>query len=193
MADSGRGAADHLNPGPGFYLSEYVKKQTIKKHEKPILDEHHKGLSALRERHEGSTSFLAGVRDQNRLEEAARVKFQAGLKAVQPAIAAELKTLEDLIASEKEPLVREHKIDQAIELAKDVAKDRLVTLKRDRASRARGQPALATREEVAGAGKAWEASRIALGLPIEGDLDDLDPGEIVRGPTAGGLDRLCSY
>ena len=180
MADSGRGAADHPNQDPRCYLLEYVKKQTIKKHEKPVLDEYHKDVSALREGGEESTSFLAGVTDQNRLEEAARAKAQAGLKAVQPALAAELKALEDLIVSECEPLVRKY------------LTERLATLKRDNASSAR-QPALFTREVIAGAGEAWEANRIASGLPIEGDLDDLDPGEIVRGPTEGNNQNLCSY
>ena len=37
-----------------------------------------------------------------------------------------------------------------------------------------------TGEEVAEADEAWKAMRITLGLPLEGDLDDLDPGEIIR-------------
>lgn len=85
--------------------------------------------------------------DQNALEEATRVKLHAGLKAVQPTIARELKVVEDLIVSEYEPLVRKK------------ARNRLATLKRDKKSRARGQPVMFTRAEVAEAKEVWKARR----------------------------------
>ena len=164
------------------YLSEDVKKKIIQKHEKPVFDKYAEDLNALREGHEGAQPAQAGVADQNRLEEAARAKLQAGLMAVQPAMAQELKALEGLIIAEYEPLVRTYLIDQA--------KNRLATLKRDNASRARGRPVKFTRAEVAEAGEVWKAKRIALGLPLEGHLDDLDPGEIVSGPTEGEINKL---
>ena len=139
-ADSGRGTTDDLNPHSRYYLLEYAKKQITEKHEKPVLDEYHEDLNALRQ---------AGVMDRSSLEDTARVKFQARLNAVQPATAAEFKALEDLIISEYEPLVRKHLIDEA--------KNRLATLKRDNASRARRQPVRFTRAEVAEAGEVWKA------------------------------------
>ena len=65
--------------------------------------------------------------------------------------------------TEYEPLVRKYLIEEA--------QNRLATLKRDNASRARGQPVIFTRAEVAEADKVWKAKRTALRLPLEGDLD----------------------
>ena len=38
---------------------------------------------------------------------------------------------------------------------------------------------------MAEAEEVWKAKRISLGLPLEGDLDDLDPGEMVREQSEG--------
>lgn len=178
-ADSGSGAADHRNPHSRYYLSEYAEKQIIKKHQKPVLDEYHKDLSALRQRQAGAQPTQAGLTDQNRLEEAAKAKCQAGLKAVQSAITQELKPLEDRIISEYDLFVRKHDIEQE--------ENKLATLLRDNASRGRRRPVRFTREEKAKAEEDWEAERLASGLPIEGDLDDLDPGEVARGQTEGKI------
>lgn len=159
------------------YLSEYVKKQLIHKHEKPIRDKHDEDVKALGEGSTGAHPGHDGIPDRNSLEETARAGLQAGLKAVQPAIATELKALDDLITSEYQPLIRMYMINDV--------KNRLATLKRDKESRARGQPVMFTRAEVAEAEEVWKAKRISLGLPLEGNLDDLDPGEMVREQSEG--------
>ena len=161
------------------YLSEYAKKRLIQKHEKPVHDQYSKDLDELRTPCEEAHSAPAEAMDQNGLEEAARVNLHAGLKAVQPAIVRELKVVEDLMVLEYEPLVRKYKINQV--------KNRLATLKRDKKARKRGKPAMFTRAEVAEADKAWKAKRTASGLPLEGDSDDLEPGEIVREQNEGRI------
>ena len=170
-------AGDATRTQSRCYLSEYAEKRLFQKHEQPLYDEYDKDINVLREGREEADPGPAGATDQNALEEAAKAKLQAGLKAVQPAIADELHAKEELIISEYQTMARNYEIDQC--------RNRLATLKRDNRRRAWEQPLKFTRAEVAEAHEDWKAKRTALGLPLEGDLDDLDPGDIVREQSEG--------
>ena len=52
-----------------------------------------------------------------------------------------------------------------------------------------GKEQLATRAVVARAFRDWPAKRNPSGLPVDGDCDDLDPGEIVREQEEGSNNR----
>lgn len=136
-------ADNSTRPKPQYYLLKQIKKKVTKDHEKLARDEYQEDLKALGEGH-------AGAWNRKSLEEIAGLKLEAGLKAVQPAIATEMESYKDLIASEYQ-----------------LFEDRLE------------KPSRFTREEVAKAHESWVATRTSLGLPVEGDCDDLAPPEPV--------------
>ncbi|KAF6234699.1 hypothetical protein HO173_007325 [Letharia columbiana] len=154
-------ADNSRSPEPLSYLFGYITKQVGKKYEKPVRDEFHKDLKAIGEGRRDAHPGHAGAMDRS-LQEVARLKLQAGLETVQPAIAEEVKPLEDLVISEY--TIR-------------YWKKRLATIKRDNKRSAQRKQMKFTRAEVAEAHEMWVAKRTALGLPLDGDLDDLAPAE----------------
>lgn len=152
---------------PPSHLFDYITKKVVNKHEKPIRDDYDEDLKALGQGRKDTHPEHAGAMDRKSLEETARLKLHAGLETVQPAIAEEIKPFADLIVSEYQLAGRADKI-RALE-------ERVATLKRDNEKRARRQRVKFTRAEVKGAHEAWVAKRTSLGLPLDGDLDDLAP------------------
>lgn len=133
-------AGSPTGPEPGSYLLGYARKQIVKKHEKPVRDQYDEDLKAL-----GEGRKDEGM-DRESPKHMAAVKLQEGLKAVQPAIAAEVEKIEGVIISE----------------FKKNTKD----LER------RSQPDRFTRAEVANAAVRSTALKASLGLPLDGDLTD---------------------
>lgn len=162
-------AKNPTSPEPRSYLLELLKKKIIEKHEKPVRHEYHEDLKALGQGRGNAHSGHAAAWDWKSLEETATLKMQAG---PQSDIAKDFQTYMDLLISEYQPFAgRVTAIDEM--------RRRVATIKRDNETRARGEPVMFTRAEVAEAHKVWEAKRIALGLPVQGDCDDLAPPERV--------------
>ncbi len=154
-------ADDSARPERQSYLLEHIKQQVVKKHEKPVRDEYNENMKALGGGLKGTPPAHAGAWDRKSLEETARLELEAGLKAVQPAIAKEMKPYEDRIFSEYDHLVTE------------------------RAMETDGSSPKFTRAEVTEAHEKWVARRTSLGLPIDGDCEDLTAPEPVGRPDQG--------
>ena len=152
---------------PPSHLFDYITKKVVNKHEKPFRDDYNEDLQALEEGRKETYPGHAGATDRKSLKETARLKLQAGLETVQPAITEEMKPFADLIISEYRLAGRADKI-KALE-------ERVATLKRDNGRRAGGKRLRFTRAEVKEAHEVWVAKRTSQGLPLEGDLDDLAP------------------
>lgn len=166
-------ADNSRSPEPLSYLFGYITKQVGKKYEKPVRDEFHKDPKAIGEGRKDAHPGHAGAMDRS-LQEIARLKLQAGLETVQPTIAEEVKPLEDLVISEY--TVR-------------YLKKRLATIKRDNKRSAQRKQMKFTRAEVAEAHEMWVAKRTSLGLPLDGDLDDLAPAERASDDTEESADK----
>ncbi|KAL9076621.1 MAG: hypothetical protein Q9161_000953 [Pseudevernia consocians] len=140
--------ADIATEAPVYKADNYETKASI------LLA---RDLKALGEGH-------AGAWDRKSLEEVAMSKLKAGLKTTQPAIAMEMRSYKNLIASEYQQLA--DRLEKIEELKKEIAQ-------------ARREPSWFTRQEVAQAHNSWVTTRTSLGLPVEGDCDDLAPPEPV--------------
>ena len=155
-------ANNPARPEPQSYLLQRIKQQVVEKHEKPVRDEYYEKMKALGGR-KGAQSAHAGAWDRKSLEETARLDVEAGLKAAQPAITKDMKPYEDLISSEYH-------------------------LRTERAVEINGLSLKFTRAEVTEARETWEARRTSLGLPIDGDCEDLTaPEPVSRRDQGNGL------
>lgn len=157
------------SPKPHSHLLDYIAKKVANKHDKPFRDDYNEDLKALGEGRKDAHPGQAGAMDRKSLKETAKLKLQAGLESVQPAIAKEIEPFVDIIVSE-------YQLKERADTIKGLEK-RLATLKRDNATRARGKRVKFTRAEVEEAHEVWVAKRTSLGLPLDGDLDDLAPQE----------------
>lgn len=163
-------ADNSARPERQSYLLQHIKQQVVKKHEKPVRDEYYENMKALGGGCKGAQPAHAGAWDRKSLEETARLELEAGLKAVQPAIAKEMKSYEDHIFSE-------------------------YYLRTERAMETDGLSLKFTRAEVTEAHEKWVARRTSLGLPIDGDCDDLAAPESVgrrdQGNDLNDSETLC--
>lgn len=125
------------------------KQKVTERHEKPVLDEYYEDLEALGGGRKDAHPGNGGAIDRMSLEEAAKLKVQAGLKAAEPAIAEDIKPYEDEMISVYKPIAGNARI-----LA---------------------QPRYFSRAEVAHTHKTREANRQSWGLPLDGDTDHLTP------------------
>lgn len=182
-------ADNSTSPEPRFYLLDYTTKRVAEKYENPVRDEYDVDLKALGEQRKDAHSGHAGPMDRNYLEEAVKLKLQAGLEAVQPVIAKKFKKLEDLIAYE-------YYLADRAKMVKEWKK-KMATIKRDNKRHRQGKRAKFTRAEVKEANDVWAAKRTSLGVRLDADLDypgDPAPAdtEEQKGKHIEGKSILCS-
>ena len=160
-------ADSSTGPESGSYLFEYIKKQIFQKREKPVRDGYHEVLKAVGQGRKDAQLANAGATDRDFLEETAKLKLQAGLEAVRPAIEKEVQPFAHLLISEYSKKL-------------NGLETRLATIERDNRERPKGpgqrQHALRTRAEAARTREMSPPNRNSLGLALDRDTDNPDSG-----------------